>query len=218
MAPGKSKEASPQKDRKIKVLAVEDEVTQLELITRRLQGLGLEVLPCADSKEALKALLDERFDLLVTDLQMAPMDGLELLRVVRMLEYRLPVIVITGYANKRNAIEALNLGANRMLEKPFATAQLEEMVQDVLSEAAQAMQPVSGENRSVRLATFLETLPISKREREILTKLVQGMTNREIADSLVISERTVKNHLVNIYQKLEVENRSQLFNMILHGI
>ncbi|MBM4320154.1 MAG: response regulator transcription factor [Deltaproteobacteria bacterium] len=218
MVSGNRKDKAMHKERQTRVLVVEDELAQLELITRRLQALELEVLPCSDSKEALKALLDQRFDLLVTDLQMAPMDGLELLRVVRMLEYKLPVIVITGYASKRNAIEALNLGANRMLEKPFATAQLEEMVQEVLGETMQAAQPASSENRSVRLASFLETLPISRREREILTKLVQGMTNREIADSLVISERTVKNHLVNIYQKLEVENRSQLFNMILHGI
>ncbi len=208
----------PASARQVRVLVVEDDVAQLDVIARRLQRRGLDVLASADPKEALKALLDQRFDLLITDLQMAPMDGLELLRVVRILEYRLPVIVITGYASKRNAIEALNLGANRMLEKPFELDQLEEMVDEVLGQGSAPPPAATLEDMAQRLAAFLDTLPVSRRERDILAKLVQGMTNREIADALEISERTVKNHLVNIYQKLEVENRSQLFNLVLQGL
>lgn len=218
MASGKKTLQGSLGERQIRVLVVEDDVRQLDVVARRLESLGLDVLPCPDSKEALKALLDQRFDLMVTDLQMAPMDGLELLRVVRMLEYRLPVIVITGYASKHNAIEALNLGANRMLEKPFEMGDFEEMVREVLTEAESATATPAPEDHTIRVAAFLDSLPVSKREREILAKLVQGKTNREIAEALFISERTVKNHLVNIYQKLEVENRSQLFNMILQGI
>jgi len=213
MTAARTKERAPVPERISRVLVVEDDVPHLEAMTRRMQELGLEVLPCSDSRDALKALLDQRFDLLVTDLQMAPMDGLELLRVVRMLEYRLPVIVVT----KRNAIEALNLGANRLLERPYEEAALVEMVQSVLAEGATA-SGLTPEARALRLASFLEALPISRRERDILGKLVEGMTNREIAESLQISERTVKNHLVSIYEKLEVENRSQLFNMILQGL
>ena len=92
MTAARTKERAPVPERISRVLVVEDDVPHLEAMTRRMQELGLEVLPCSDSRDALKALLDQRFDLLVTDLQMAPMDGLELLRVVRMLEYRLPEI------------------------------------------------------------------------------------------------------------------------------
>ncbi len=204
--------------RPARVLVVEDDTAQLSLIARRLRNTGLQVLPCSDPKEALKTLLDQRLDLLITDLQMAPMDGLELLRVVRMLEYRLPVIVITGYASKRNAIEALNLGANRMLEKPFDVDQLEEMVDEVLVQAEAQAARAGSEGLQERVDALLLSLPVSPRERDILGKLVQGKTNREIAEALSISERTVKNHLVNIYHKLEVDNRSQLFHMILHNI
>jgi DNA-binding response OmpR family regulator len=114
------------------VLVVDDEVAIRDLLTRMLALAEYEVETAADGRAALDHLRARPYDLLVADLRMPGMDGLSLIREARRDNNSLKVIIVTGYSNESSAIEAVNLGVNGYLTKPFR-------VPHVLSAVARAL-------------------------------------------------------------------------------
>jgi DNA-binding NtrC family response regulator len=102
-----------------KVLIVDDEPRILSLLHSLLKAEGLESVPARDGSEALQLLRSQPFDLLVTDIRMSPMDGMELFRTARTEFPEMPVILLTAYGAIETAIEAMKLGAYDYLTKPF---------------------------------------------------------------------------------------------------
>lgn len=115
-----------------RVLVVDDEESIRDLLARTLALVEYEVSTRPDAASALECLRAQPCDLLITDLKMPGMDGLELIREVRRMWPALPVLIITGYSSEANAIAAINLGVNGYLTKPFR-------VPKVLSAAAKAL-------------------------------------------------------------------------------
>jgi two-component system response regulator PilR (NtrC family) len=102
-----------------KVLIVDDEPRILSLLHSLLKAEGMESVPAKDGSEALQLLRSQSFDLLVTDIRMSPMDGMELFRTARAEHPEVPVILLTAYGAVETAIEAMKLGAYDYLTKPF---------------------------------------------------------------------------------------------------
>lgn len=111
------------------ILIVDDEARILLLLQSLLKANGYQVTTVKSGDEALKALNDTSFDLIVTDLRMAPMDGLELLKEVKSLYPLLPIVLLTAYASVESAIEALKCGAFDYIAKPFKVDELLNVVQ-----------------------------------------------------------------------------------------
>ena len=119
-----------------KILVVDDEAVIREGIRRILEKEGYQVEPKSSGRVALERLQEEDFDLVITDLKMPGMGGLELLKAIRILQPNVPVILITGYSTVETAVEAIKNGAFDYLAKPFTPAQITEKVQKALEQRA----------------------------------------------------------------------------------
>lgn len=171
---------------------------------------GLTVLAeAADGAAALAQLerletLGEKVDVVLMDLQMDGMDGVSATTRIRALDGP-PVLILTTYDSDADIRAALDAGAAGYLLKDAP-------LQDVLAavEAAAAGQQVISADIAARInsESRANTTELSPRELELVQLLARGQTNKEIAAELFISQSTVKTHLIHIYDKLGVDNRT----------
>jgi CheY-like chemotaxis protein len=118
---------------KVRALVVDDEPDVAGTIRGVLEHEGFEVETAQNGRDALDLLVSgPQFDVVITDVRMPEMDGLELLRQVRKLRKNLPVIVLTGYASEKDGLEALDEGAFDYISKPFKVKALMEVVRGAL--------------------------------------------------------------------------------------
>ena len=119
------------------VLVIEDEVDVRKVLVRQLEHWGYEALATDDGQVALKLIEDNPPDLVLLDIAMPKMNGLEFLRSVKRLRPHLPVIVITGLIDDKLAEEALNLGAQDYIHKPVDSEELELRIHRRMAEIIQ---------------------------------------------------------------------------------
>ena len=115
-----------------KILIVDDEADMLESCARIIRRGGYSCITTSNSREALALFEREHPDLLITDLRMPGLDGLELLRQAKRIDPRIPVVVFTAYVSQASAREALEAGATSYLAKPFTADQLKQTVDRAL--------------------------------------------------------------------------------------
>lgn len=138
-----------------RILAVDDEKGVVHSCVRILERQGFTVSGLTDSQAALELLRQESFDLLLTDIKMPRLDGLELLRLAKEIDPHLTVVLITGYGTMEDAINAIRLGAQGFLMKPFEPEELVTTVKDNLARRALLRD-------SLRLQTLLPLLEINQ--------------------------------------------------------
>lgn len=139
------------------------------------------------------------------DMRMTPLNGQQVFEQLKVLACPWPVLFLTGHGDVGMAVAAVKNGAWDFLEKPF---QDNELV-DRIAQALAAVQADMGANQEVhRLRYALATL--SPREREVLDQLIQGHYNKNIADTLGITQRTVEFHRANIFEKMGVSSAIEL--------
>lgn len=122
------------------ILVVEDEDDIRDVIACRLQSAGAHVATAGNGEEALEAVSQNRYDLVLTDLRMPKMGGLDLIVALRRAEPQTPIVVVTGYGNYETFIDVMNLGAKAYVPKPFSMNQIAEVVSAALS---REQRPVS---------------------------------------------------------------------------
>ncbi|MBA4256652.1 MAG: DNA-binding response regulator [Polaromonas sp.] len=143
------------------------------------------------------------------DIRMEPLSGLNTFEKLTALACPWPVLFLTGHGDVSMAVAAVKNGAWDFLEKPFQDNQLVDRVEQALA-AAQQRQQASEQVR--RLRTALASL--SQREREVLDELLKGHYNKNIADHLGITPRTVEFHRANIFDKLGVHSAVELAHQL----
>ncbi|MBI5582235.1 MAG: response regulator [Deltaproteobacteria bacterium] len=111
-----------------KVLLVDDEVEFLDTLSERMRNRGMEVSTSSSGAEALKKVEQESYDVIILDLMMPGVDGLEALKILKEKKPELQVILLTGHATVEKGIEAMKLGAMDFLEKPADLSQLTEKI------------------------------------------------------------------------------------------
>ncbi|HEX6858626.1 MAG TPA: response regulator FixJ [Caulobacteraceae bacterium] len=141
---------------------------------------------------------------IITDVRMPEMNGLELVRRVRAMSVRLPIIVITGHGDVPLAVEAMKAGAAEFLEKPFVDEVLLAAVREALK------PPATG---CGQLQPRLDNLSV--RERQVLERLVAGHSNKLIGRDLGISDRTVEIYRAKVMDKMEAETFAELVRMAM---
>jgi two-component system response regulator FixJ len=174
------------------IFFVDDEPRVREVVSETLEQLDARVTCFAEGRECLKRLRSENCDLLITDLKMPGMDGLELMRNAKAIVPWVPVIIITGYGDIPLAVESLKSGALDFIEKPLEQETFLRKVEAILQKSS----------------TFKKYLgkPLTRSESQILKYVIDGKSNREIAQELHRSVRTIEVHRSRIMQKFGVEN------------
>jgi DNA-binding NarL/FixJ family response regulator len=177
----------------------------------------------ADGDDAMKLVADHQPDLLLLDLAMPRMSGLEALKELRDAEVRARVILVTASIDRPDIVTGLQLGAQGVVVKASASEVLFKSIRAVM-----AGEYWVGPSRVSDLATALRGLAdppkgvarkqfgLTPRELEIIGVILGGYSNNDIAAKFSISEKTVKHHLTNIFDKLGVSNRLELALFALH--
>lgn len=147
---------------------------------------------------------------IVTDVRMPEMNGLELVRRLKERETALPIIMITGHGDVPLAVEAMKAGVVDFLEKPFDEEHLLRAIRAALAESRQSDEEQAERER---LRKVLESL--SPREHEVLNGVVAGKLNKVIAHELGISPRTVEVYRANVMSKTGARGLSELVRMVL---
>ncbi len=176
---------------------------------------GFEVVAsCADGDQALRAVRLHRPDVLVADIRMPGMNGLDVVRKMR--EEKLPtrVVLLTAALEDEELVEAVHLEVPGIVLKEMAPQLLVQCIRKVHAgeqwverrSAKLALEKMLRREAGTREAAAL----LTPREIDLVRMVAHGLRNREIADKLFISEGTVKVHLHNIYEKLQVDGRMAL--------
>lgn len=183
------------------ILVVDDDATICDVLRDALVHHGHFVTVARHGREGLQRLMEGAFDLVMLDLRMPVMSGLEMLRSVReTLRLDVPVIILTGYASIENLFQCTELKIAGYLPKPFRLEELERKVGQVLRGDLPA---VSSINRGARQQ-------LTPREQEVLLLLRQGLTDQQVAEQLFISPFTAHNHVKRIMAKLDCRNRAEV--------
>lgn len=170
----------------------------------------------SDGEQCLQMLEKSAPDLLLLNIDMPRKNGFETLREIKSGKYgHLKVLILTAHREAGYVRRAVCAGADGYISK---TADLKELLKAIhtLAEGKFYIQPDLEKNLDFNLTEEEENLlSLSKRETEVLIKVAEGMSNKEIATALHISERTVKNHLFCIFKKIKVSDRTQAAIMAL---
>ena len=186
----------------IRVVLAEDQNLVLGAMAAllELEGDIRVIAQCADGKQALKVVLQERPDVLVSDIEMPEMTGLDLALAVKERGLAVKVMILTTFARPGYLRRALDAGVQGYLLKDAPSARL-----------AQAIRNIHGGGRAIdpelALDAWTEACPLTDREREALRLAETGLGNREISERMCLSPGTVRNYLSEAIGKLEVANR-----------
>lgn len=165
-----------------------------------------------DGKDCLEKLEKVKPEVLLLDINMPNVNGLEVLRSLKESNSEVKSVVLTVHNEIEYLMQAIDLGTDGYVLKDSDSAELKKAIFAVLDGETYIQPSLIPELNSKRISKNEDDSKISdltKRELEVLKLLSVGMYNKEIAEKLEISERTVKNHVSNIFKKLEVTDRTQ---------
>jgi two-component system NarL family response regulator len=166
---------------------------------------GFEVVAeAANGREGVAAFLEHRPDVVLMDLRMPEMEGVEAVRRIREADPQARVIVLTTYDADEDIARALQAGAKAYILKDIRADALVACIRDVL-----AGKTYLAPTAAAKLAERVTQVQLTPRELSALRLLASGQSNKEIATSLNISERTVKTHLAHLFEKLGVTSRTE---------
>lgn len=198
-----------------RIMVVDDhEVVRVGLRTVLAMETDLDVVGEAGSGEQAIELAERLHpDIVLMDVRMEGMDGIEACRGVREVSPATRVIMITSYADDEAVFAAILAGAAGYLLKNTGRAELLKAIRAV-ARGEVLLDPAvtrSVTEKLVRLAARHrdDDIPLSEREKEVLALVAQGLTNKEIAARIIVSEKTARNHVSHILEKLGFSRRSE---------
>ncbi|MDR2272362.1 MAG: response regulator transcription factor [Sphingobacterium sp.] len=207
---------------KVKILLVEDHMVVRNGIKLLLESQDdfVVVGEASDGNEALQLLANELLpDMILTDISMDHMDGMELLRVIRARYPSIKVVILSMLNQIHYVIEGFELGLSGYLLKNvdynellFGLKHVASGGQYISAEISMTLldQVISGENYTDLANSTLPEFDISERELEVLKLIADGFTNVEIADKIFLSKRTIEGHRQSLIEKLNVKNTAEL--------
>jgi DNA-binding NarL/FixJ family response regulator len=173
-----------------KILIIDDDSDIQLVLSDIIKSEGHEVITAYNGEKALEKIRKHSPDLVLLDIKLPGMDGMKVLEEIKKTDKSLIVIMLTGYGEIKDAVQAMKMGAFNYITKPFEN---EEIAVNI-KEALQTLGLSNGK--------------LSPREKEVLTWLKKGKSSWEMSVILHISERTVNFHIKNIKQKLDAVSRT----------
>ncbi|MBC7880853.1 MAG: response regulator transcription factor [Anaerolineae bacterium] len=207
-----------------RILLVDDDANLLRVLNRYLTKQGYVVQAASSVQEALRLFELEPPDLIVSDVNLPEVNGLEFCKQVRRRRRGelLPFIFLSGCGAIDDRLAGLRVGADDYLPKPFEPRELVARIEAMLERARRTqaemlrlLQEPSTLNtvqprQTMTRVPEVHNLPLSPAERRVFDEIVAGMTNRQIAEKHYLSIRTVQSHVASILRKLSLERRSEI--------
>ena len=201
----------------IRVLITDDHPVVLSGLQNLLQGQGdFEVVGEATSgKEAVELTAQLCPDVVLMDLHMAGLDGAEAIAQLRAQRLQTPVLVLTAYEGNADILRAIEAGATGYLLKDVQHEELFAAIRSIAQGKAILAPAIVARLLQLHQAHQPAREELSSRELEILTLVARGASNKEIAHNLYLSEATVKSHLLHLFRKLDVSDRTAAVTVAL---
>jgi DNA-binding NarL/FixJ family response regulator len=189
------------------LLLVEDEADARTVLARRLSTYGWNVLAHPSVEAALRDTQLRFVEAVVADVVLGEgrMSGIDLIPALRKEDVRAPVVLVTAFADQQRLKDALNAGAAYLLEKPFTTEALRGVLDKVTSIDVDLGKLVNKALSRARL---------TRKEEEVARLVLKGLTSAEIGAMMGNSEKTIKQHLTQVYAKLGVAGRAEFFHLV----
>ena len=200
-----------QKDSK-RLLLIDDDPNLILLVKDYLEFRGYKVITAENGREALEILEKQIPDMIICDVMMPEMDGYTLVQQIREDDRInwIPVLFLSAKGQSHDRVKGLNTGADVYMVKPFEPEELVAQVESSLKQANRLMRhTVKGidEGLKIQVPKDVELTPT---ELKVVQLVAQGMANREIAEKLNVSQRTIESHVSNMLNKTSLHNRTEL--------
>ena len=187
------------------ILVVEDDRELQDVLVGHLRSQGYPVSAARTLQEAKELCQKESHRLVIADLLLGE-DSRGGLKLFGTLRQGVPFILISGNANREALAEAINCGVSRFFEKPFRLSDLSKAVTELLEKSSLPQE---------RMERLFKEKELTNREKEVLSLLMKGCSNRQIAEQIQTAERTVKAHLSSVFKKFGVKSRAELLSQLL---
>jgi two-component system, LuxR family, response regulator FixJ len=187
------------------VYVVEDDPAVRRLISSLAKSVEQPLISFASAQEFMESYLSDRPGCLIVDIRMPEIGGMELIETLSDQGVRIPIIVLTGYANVQLAVRAFKFGVFDFIEKPFSGQDLLDCIHRAIRLDLETRRT---ENERREPQVLLAKL--TQRERTVMDLMLDGGTNKQIADQLKISRKTLDIHRARIFQKMEATSIAEL--------
>lgn len=203
-----------------RLLVVDDEPNLLAAIAAVLRGEGFEITTARNGKDALLQIAKSLPDLIVSDVRMPVMDGYKLARQLRAAPHTklIPIIFLTAKGETEDRIEGFRSGVDVYLTKPFEPDELIAVIQSILNRVERtrvAITTLVGKDEEAEEKIFIRDEELTEAEWRVAEAVARGLSNKEIAQELDLSVRTVENHISRILAKKNFSNRVEIARQIL---
>lgn len=192
------------------VFIVDDDEAVRDSLRWLLEANGYHVSAFSSAESFLAAFDDKTAGVLIVDVRMPGMSGLELQEQLIARKSSMPIVFITGHGDVPMAVSTIKKGAIDFLEKPFDETDLREIVARMFEQANQRLTQAKAQREHEAMLGRL-----TAREQQVLERIVAGRLNKQIADDLGISIKTVEAHRANIMEKLQVTTVADLMKVAL---
>lgn len=201
------------------LLLVDDDPNLILLVKDFLRFKGYKVFTGSNGREALKILQQESIDMIICDIMMPEMDGYTFVKEMRQnpsTEW-IPVMFLSAKGQSNDRVKGLNTGADLYMVKPFEPEELVAQVDSTLRQANRLMghRTRKGDDHlKIKVPNNVELTPT---ETKVVNLVAQGMGNRDIAEHLGVSQRTIESHVSNMLNKTGLHNRTELSRWALEN-
>jgi DNA-binding NarL/FixJ family response regulator len=203
-----------------KLLLIDDDPNLILLVKDYLEFRGYEVITAENGREALEVLESQAPDMIICDVMMPEMDGYSLVSTIRADKKTswIPVLFLSAKGQSQDRVKGLNIGADVYMVKPFEPEELVAQVESSLKQASRLIQHSDGRDGDngpkIQVPFDVELTPT---EMRVVQYVARGMANREIADELNVSQRTIESHVSNMLGKTGLHNRTELARWALEN-
>ena len=190
------------------VFVIDDDESVLKALARLIGSVELKVETFSSAQAFLAKAPSDRPSCLVVDVRMPGLSGLELQQELNRTGVQIPIIFISGHGNVPMSVKAMKAGAIDFLQKPFNDQELLDAIhQAIASDEATLCE----RDERVEIQRCIDSL--TPREHEVLTLVITGLLNKQIASELNISEKTVKVHRARVMRKMQAQSLPELVHM-----
>lgn len=192
------------------VFVVDDDDAMRESLTWLIESVGLKVETYASADDFLKSYYPGRPGCVLLDVRMPGMSGLELQGHLQQQQVTVPVIMITGHGDVPMAVRAMKAGAIDFIEKPFNDEQLLESIRNALS-----IDDTRRDEQAFKAEIASRLAHLTPRESEVMDMVTAGKSNKEIANTLGVSAKTVEAHRAKVMEKMEAGSLAELVRLVV---